>query len=228
METILEFNINSSKDTDFAFVHIMRHGAKVCLHFPKLNIGERVERFNTYQEAESYALRINANKNMIDIDDVVLATVDTSVYHLDENRGLMTGAFIIKDAYGNVLDNVIFNPDDNEVRGMKNLGLTSVAEIRTVIYMLEYIKQKGYKNVVVNYDNLQIRKSINCNQNILTRSESILVNELRDKIKRLGGHIIFQHLKSHTGHRTLDAVDKMARNANIARNKIQKKETIIG
>ena len=70
---ILEFNINGCRDTDYTYVHIMNNGAKVCVHFPSIRMGERVERFDSYYEAEQYALKFNASRNMIDENDIVLA-----------------------------------------------------------------------------------------------------------------------------------------------------------
>lgn len=211
---ILEFNINGCRDTDYTYVHIMNNGAKVCVHFPSIRMGERVERFDSYYEAEQYALKYNASRNMIDENDIVLATVDTSVYNLDNNTGIMTGAFIIKDANGNTLDEVVYEPEENILHKTLNLGLTDVAEIKTVIYMLSYIKKHGYNNVIINHDNKKIKEIARFDNNIMTKAELEMANMMRRKIASINGEVFFQHLKSHTGHRTLDSVDKLAKKMN--------------
>lgn len=212
----LEFNINGRRNTDYAFVHITSHGAKVTLHFPKLKIGESMERYDSYAEAERRAMEINASKLDIDEKDIFLVTLDTSTYPIDDKKtiGVITGCFEIKNIKGEVIERVLYEPEDRMVCAGKTLGLTDVAEISTAIYMFKYLNENGYDNVIVNYDNVKICSCLKGNVDIYSQSEKQLVFKLRGAVNKIKGKIVFQHLKSHTGHKNLDVIDEIARRSN--------------
>lgn len=222
------FNINVTKDTDYAYVHYTRKEAKVCVHFPRLKVDERIERYDTYKEAEEVALKYNAEKNDINEKEIFLVTVDTSTYPLDENNtaGVITGCFSIKNIDGEVVDTVLYEPTERIVSKINKLSLTDVAEITTAIYMFKYLRKNDYKNVIVNYDNIMIKKVLTGNINEYSKKEQELIRKLRGAVNGMRGKVIFQHLKSHTGHKNLDDVDKLAKKTNKQFYDTMKKEYI--
>lgn len=155
--------------------------------------------FKTYEEAKNF-IKFKEDENLINNEFELEAYIDGSY---EDSKKLFSYACIIffngkKEEFSNC-------SNDNKLLELRNVA----GELKASMYVLDFAKKNNLKNIAIYYDYAGIEKWANGEWKANLEFTKYYAKFTKDIMKDIKVHFI--KIKSHTGNKYNEEVDKLAK-----------------